>query len=75
MPVGPVTGETVFELLMSSDAANPQAHETTCCSSDLPTYDCLKPFIIDVFMLKPSDLQLSNICTKCVSVSEEFRPI
>ena len=29
MPVGPVTGETVFELLMSSDAANPQAHETT----------------------------------------------
>ena len=48
MPVGPVTGETVFELLMSSDAANPQAHETTCCPSD-PPYDWLKPFITDVF--------------------------
>ena len=33
---------------MSSDAANPQAHETTCCPSD-PPYDWLKPFITDVF--------------------------
>ena len=48
MPVGPVTGETVFELLMSSDAANPQAHKTTCCPSD-PPYDWLKPIITDVF--------------------------
>jgi len=29
MPVGPVTGETVDNLLISSVAANTQAHETT----------------------------------------------
>ena len=42
MPVGPVSGETVDNLLISSVAANTQAHETTAVHQPDPTSDWLE---------------------------------
>ena len=46
MPVGPVTGDTVANLLMSSVAANTQAHETTAVHQPDQTSDRLRKLII-----------------------------
>ena len=42
MPVGPVSGETVDNLLISSVAANTQAHETAATFDELSK---LSPFL------------------------------
>ena len=88
MPVGPVSGETVDNLLISSVAANTQAHETTAVHQPDPTSDWLwrrsltlfwviLEIFKQVFVTKPWDYLISNYVDYFIIIIwfEESRPV